>query len=149
MQAWAWRTYGAFGDVDIDNKLLHINKTKKKKGMQQANFNYYAKDLKTSNRSCNASGLSNRRNKRIQRALPWYRCHDSLLNIKQLSIENKKDKYLKLAGLPHMRAHDFRHSHVTNTVELGENPLLMANRLGHSDSKMTPYYMRTFTRTNK
>jgi len=53
------------------------------------------------------------------------------------SIREYANRCSKAAGLNRIRLHDFRHSHVALLVELGENPLLIANRLGHSDIKMT------------
>jgi len=123
-----------FGDVDIDNKLLHINKTK---GYAAGKFLTTTPKTKTSNRVVTLPGFLIDEIKEYKEHCLDTDATASLLNIRQLSIENKKDKYLKLAGLPHMRIHDFRHSHVALLVELGENPLLIANRLGHSDIKMT------------
>ena len=123
-----------FGDVDIDNKLLHINKTK---GYAAGKFLTTTPKTKTSNRVVTLPGFLIDEIKQYKEHCLDTDATASMLNIRQLSIENKKDKYLKLAGLPHMRIHDFRHSHVALLVELGENPLLIANRLGHSDIKMT------------
>ena len=69
-------------------------------------------------------------------------CYDKspdtkLFHLHVSSVRLIKDKYLRFANLPQVRVHDFRHSHVALLVELGENPLLIANRLGHSDIKMT------------
>lgn len=123
-----------FGDVDIDNKLLHISKTR---GYAAGNYITTAPKTKSSNRVITLPGF-------LIDEIKEYKehCLDTdaaalIFNISKVSIEYKKDKYLKLAGLPHMRIHDFRHSHVALLVELGENPLLIANRLGHSDIKMT------------
>ena len=123
-----------FGDIDMDGQLLHINKTK---GYAAGKYLTTAPKTKTSNRVVTLPGFLIDEIKEYKEHCLDTDATASLLNIRQLSIENKKDKYLKLAGLPHMRIHDFRHSHVALLVELGENPLLIANRLGHSDIKMT------------
>ena len=123
-----------FGDVDMDNKLLHISKTK---GYAAGKFLTTTPKTKSSNRVVTLPGFLIDEIKEYKEHCLDTDATASLLNIRQLSIEHKKDKYLKLAGLPHMRIHDFRHSHVTLLVEMGENPLLIANRLGHSDIKMT------------
>ena len=39
--------------------------------------------------------------------------------------------------LPRIRFHDLRHSHVANLIAAGEQPLLIAKRLGHSSSTFT------------
>ena len=53
------------------------------------------------------------------------------------SIENKNTQFSKAAGLPHIRIHDFRHSHASLLVNEGINIQEIARRLGHSDIKMT------------
>ena len=46
-------------------------------------------------------------------------------------------QYSKRAGVKTIRIHDLRHSHVALLIELGFNPLLIAERLGHEDIKTT------------
>lgn len=53
------------------------------------------------------------------------------------SIENRNIQFAQSAGLPHIRIHDFRHSHVSLLVNEGINIQEIARRLGHSDIKMT------------
>lgn len=47
-----------------------------------------------------------------------------------------KSNYEK-AGVKRIRAHDIRHSHASLLIDLGANPLMIAERLGHEDIKMT------------
>lgn len=53
------------------------------------------------------------------------------------SIENHNKKFAAMAGLPHIRIHDFRHSHASVLVNNGINIQEVARRLGHSDIEMT------------
>ena len=53
------------------------------------------------------------------------------------TIENKNKAFAETAGLPHIRIHDFRHSHVSVLVNEGINIQEIARRLGHADIKMT------------
>ncbi len=53
------------------------------------------------------------------------------------AISNKNNQYAEEAGLPHIRIHDFRHSHATLLANEGINIQEIARRLGHSDIKMT------------
>lgn len=53
------------------------------------------------------------------------------------TIEKKNTSFAKAAGLPHIRIHDFRHSHVSVLVNEGVNIQEIARRLGHADIKMT------------
>ena len=44
---------------------------------------------------------------------------------------------IKLAGLPHVRFHDLRHTHATMMMEEGVNPKTVADRLGHASVVIT------------
>lgn len=49
----------------------------------------------------------------------------------------KFDKIIKNAEVPKIRIHDLRHTHATILMELGENPKIVADRLGHSSIRTT------------
>ena len=121
-------------DIDLNNKLLHINKTI---GYARGGCVVTPPKTTASIRDITLPGF-------LIDELKEYmaHCYDKSPNARlfHMNISNVrliKDKYLRLAKLPPVRVHDFRHSHVALLVELGENPLLIANRLGHSDIKMT------------
>ena len=121
-------------DIDFNNKLLHINKTI---GYARGGCVVTPPKTTASIRDITLPGF-------LIDELKEYmaHCYDKSPNARlfHMNISNVrliKDKYLRLAKLPPVRVHDFRHSHVALLVELGENPLLIANRLGHSDIKMT------------
>ncbi len=57
--------------------------------------------------------------------------------LRDTNIENKNQKYAAAAGLPHIRIHDFRHSHASLLCNEGINIQEIARRLGHSDISMT------------
>ena len=57
--------------------------------------------------------------------------------LRETSISNKNTAYAKAAELPHIRVHDFRHSHASLLANEGINIQEIARRLGHSDVKMT------------
>jgi len=54
-----------------------------------------------------------------------------------ISIDRNKTKYCNLAGVKQIRIHDFRHSHASLLLNKGQNILLVAQRLGHSDINQT------------
>ena len=66
-----------------------------------------------------------------------FRVCGGLFCLSDTSIENKNNQFAKMAGLPHIRIHDFRHSHASLLVNEGINIQEIARRLGHSDIKMT------------
>lgn len=57
--------------------------------------------------------------------------------LRDTSIENHNKIYSTAAGLPHIRIHDFRHTHASLLVNEGINIQEIARRLGHSDVQMT------------
>ena len=57
--------------------------------------------------------------------------------LRDTSIENKNKAFSSSAGLPHIRIHDFRHTHASLLVNEGINIQEIARRLGHSDVQMT------------
>ena len=44
---------------------------------------------------------------------------------------------IKKSGLPHIRLHDLRHTHATMMMELGINPKIVSERLGHASVVIT------------
>jgi len=58
---------------------------------------------------------------------------------------NKRPQYLRAilkdraakAGVKEIRVHDIRHSHASLLIELGANPVLVAERLGHESPAVT------------
>ncbi|MBD5080245.1 MAG: site-specific integrase [Ruminococcaceae bacterium] len=57
--------------------------------------------------------------------------------LRDTSIENKNKAFSSAADLPHIRIHDFRHSHASLLANEGINIQEVARRLGHSNVKMT------------
>jgi integrase len=43
----------------------------------------------------------------------------------------------KFAGVPQIRFHELRHTHATMLLQLGENPKVVSERLGHADVTIT------------
>jgi hypothetical protein len=67
----------------------------------------------------------------------FHNTHGNPLN-RDLFQANVIRPALKAAGLPAtIRTHDLRHSHASLLIELGANPLAIAQRMGHSDPNVT------------
>lgn len=47
------------------------------------------------------------------------------------------DRYAKKAGVHRIRIHALRHSHASLLIQMGENPLIIKERLGHEDIETT------------
>ncbi|MCM1277341.1 MAG: site-specific integrase [Lachnospiraceae bacterium] len=76
--------------------------------------------------------------KRQQEAAPLqfndnYRiCGKGETPIRDTSVENHNKKYAKAAGLPHIRIHDYRHSHASFLINKNVNVVVISKRLGHA-----------------
>lgn len=57
--------------------------------------------------------------------------------LRDTSIENHNKAFATAAELPHIRIHDFRHTHASLLVNEGINIQEIARRLGHSNVQMT------------
>jgi integrase len=47
------------------------------------------------------------------------------------------ERFIKQIGLPHIRFHDLRHTYATILLQMGVNPKIVADRLGHSSVQIT------------
>lgn len=67
-----------------------------------------------------------------------YLMPDTLLfPVYESSIRNLLNKASNVLGLPHIRIHDLRHSNASLLVYLGYSPLMIKERLGHKNIKVT------------
>jgi len=57
--------------------------------------------------------------------------------LRDTTIEKRNTSYSKAAELPHIRIHDFRHSHASLLANEGINIQEVSRRLGHSNVTMT------------
>ena len=57
--------------------------------------------------------------------------------LRDTTIEKRNQAYAAAAGLPHIRIHDFRHTHATLLANEGINIQEIARRLGHSNVEQT------------
>ncbi|WP_142971117.1 site-specific integrase [Enterococcus faecium] len=53
------------------------------------------------------------------------------------TIAHAIDRYSKKAGVHRIRIHGLRHSHASLLISMGENPLIIKDRLGHEDVQTT------------
>ena len=53
------------------------------------------------------------------------------------TLKYNLDKYSELAGIPRIRVHDLRHSHVALLIEQGVAPMIIQERLGHESINTT------------
>jgi len=53
------------------------------------------------------------------------------------SVQRGFERVLRLAGLPHIRFHDLRHTHATLLLKAGVHPKIVSERLGHGSVSFT------------
>jgi integrase len=127
---------------DIDNNIIHVRRsvTQKLKGgdveTPPKNKSSY-RDIQMPKQLIEVL----KEHKEIQKAIKGFsedfRICGGAEPLRDSSISNKNIQFADEAGLPHIRIHDFRHSHASLLVNNGINIQEVARRLGHSDIKMT------------
>lgn len=53
------------------------------------------------------------------------------------AVGNAITRYAKMVVVPRIRIHGLRHSHASLLISMGENPLIIKDRLGHEDIQTT------------
>lgn len=69
---------------------------------------------------------------------------DRLFPIEDAALRIKKNKFAAEAGLPQIRIHDFRHSHVSLLIDLGYSAVAIGERVGHASMDITYRYAHLF-----
>ncbi|MCD8295043.1 MAG: site-specific integrase [Clostridia bacterium] len=62
---------------------------------------------------------------------------DRIFYFTSSALSSEFKKLSEEAGLPHIRLHDLRHSHASMLIDMGVQPLEIAERLGHESVKTT------------
>lgn len=62
---------------------------------------------------------------------------ERMFSITHEAVQHKMKRNIKKAGVKDIRVHGLRHSHVAYLIDLGVEPLLIKDRLGHEDIKIT------------
>lgn len=78
-----------------------------------------------------------KRQQKIEGFTENFRICGGISCLRDTSLANKNIQFAKEAGLPHIRIHDFRHSHASLLANEGINIQEIARRLGHSKIEIT------------
>lgn len=124
----------SFRDIDLESGVIHITKSLKR--INGKDFITAPKTSKSKRDILIPHFLADELQtyyKHVYEPSP----DDSVFHTLRANILYNLKQYAKRAGVKEIRVHDLRHSHVALLVELGFNPLLIAERLGHEDIKTT------------
>lgn len=63
--------------------------------------------------------------------------NERLFPVVQEAVQHKMKRQIEIAGVKKIRVHDLRHSHVAYLIHKGIEPILIKDRLGHKDIRIT------------
>ena len=121
-------------DIDFDNNTIDINKTY---------FRSEGKDIITtpktegSVRVITIPEFLKIELKQYAEQLYDYPRNERLFPITARALQKKLKSQIEKANVREIRVHDLRHSHVAFLINEGVQPLLIKERLGHKDIKVT------------
>jgi integrase len=127
---------------DIDGNLVHVRRSisqKTKGGFQETppkNASSY-RTLQMPQKLVDVLEQHRILQKRIKGFSGGFRVCGGASVLSDTNIEIKNTKFSKEAGLPHIRIHDFRHSHASVLANAGINIMEISRRLGHSNVQQT------------
>ncbi len=127
---------------DIDGSIMHIRRsvTQKLKGEDREtapkNKSSY-RDLQMPKPLIDILNDHKRRQKMDERFTEEWRICGGLTCLRDTTIEQRNAKFASEAGLPHIRIHDFRHTHASLLANEGINIQEISRRLGHAKVEQT------------
>lgn len=123
-----------FKDVDLDNKIIDINKT-----YTRLNGNDVISKPKTpkSKRRIAISDSLCQDIKEYKDKLYDFKENDRIFHFTKYFLHHEMRRICKKSGVKQIRIHDLRHSHASLLIELGFTPLLISERLGHEKVQTT------------
>lgn len=142
-------------DVDFSRGVLNITKSLTRKTLDGSLYKITTPKNKSSVR---AVSLPNVLLGQLRQYLAWKRARGlsgtflfgGNAPLCSFSYSRMLKNYSKIAGVPQIRIHDFRHSHTSLLINLGANVSLVARRLGHSNTQQTlNTYSHLFPNTDK
>ncbi len=129
-----------WSDVDFESGILKIEKNLYYKNLE--NYRFVETKTKASERhivlDTDTLALLQEWKERQQAVIKTkfvmsYNGHPTQKN----TISHAITRYAKLAGVHRIRIHALRHSHASLLISMGENPLIIKERLGHEEIETT------------
>ena len=69
---------------------------------------------------------------------------DRMFTVTKSYLHREMDRGAKEAGVPRIRIHDIRHSHVSHLIDMGFSATAIADRVGHESIDITYNYAHLF-----
>lgn len=121
-------------DIDFGNNQIHITKTYYRTG---------GEDIITTPKTEQSvrvvdipEFLKNELEHYVNR-LYMYPSDERIFPVVAEAVQHKLRRHIEKAGVKKIRVHDLRHSHVAYLIHQGVEPLMIKQRLGHKDIKIT------------
>jgi len=129
-----------WADIDFDTGLLNIDKSLFYKNAD--NFHLTDPKTRSSVRKIYLDPTTLDTLKKWQKRQAELFNTDFILSYNAIptnkhTISKSITRYSKMAGVPRIRIHGLRHSHASLLISMGENPLIIKDRLGHEDIQTT------------
>ena len=131
-----------WSDVELDRALLHVRRSvaQKLKGddietAPKTKGSY--RDLQIPRPLLAVLADQRARQQRAPDYSDDWRVAGGPATLRDSSVESRNTLFASRAGVPHIRIHDFRHSHASLLVNEGINIQEIARRLGHSNPEIT------------
>lgn len=123
-----------FRDIDLEEKMLTINKS-----LQRFDGKDIITDPKTpkGNRKIALSDFLVEELRSYMERMYGYDKTDRVFPVTKFIMEKEMERCAKESGVKKIRVHDLRHSHVSYLINLGVEPLDIAQRLGHEKIQTT------------
>lgn len=127
-------------DIDFDTGILAVNKTLYYKN--QNDYRFVEPKTKASIRhivldKCTLNYLLEWRSGQQNIIKTNFVMSYNGIPTQKYSLPTAINRYAKLAGVHRITIHGLRHSHASLLISMGENPLIIKDRLGHEDIETT------------
>lgn len=123
-----------YNDIDLANGIIRINKTVNFKGGKVI---FTSPKTPKSNREITIPQLLINDLSNYIEKIYGYKMTDRVFPYTKAILYKELKKKSEQAGLKKIRVHDFRHSHASLLIDMGINPLLISERLGHEKVETT------------
>lgn len=121
-------------DINIKDKTIYINKTYHRSGREDV---ITTPKTQQSIRTVTLPDFLNEEFKDYMSRIYAIQGETRLFPLSVRAIEKQLKNRLERLGLPKIRVHDLRHSHVAYLIEQGVQPIVIARRVGHESVQTT------------